>query len=78
MKAFKDASGNVRVFRPDRNFDRMNKSMTRLAMPSLPEGFFDCLKALLKLDESWIPDKEGYALYIRPTAIGTSSDLGKC
>jgi branched-chain amino acid aminotransferase len=77
MKAFKDAKGTVRLFRPDCNMNRLKYSMERLAMPTLDmDGFLDCIKALLKTDEDWIPTKEGYSMYIRPTAIGTSPFLG--
>ena len=77
MKAYKDQKGNIRLFRPDRNFARFNSSMTRLAMPELDiDGLYDCLKWLLHLDESWIPHHDGYAIYIRPTAIGSSPFLG--
>lgn len=78
MKAYKDSNGEVRLFRPNKNIERMNHSMTRLSMPSVSDndGFLNCLKTLVKLDESWIPEKEGYSLYIRPTAIGTSPFLG--
>jgi branched-subunit amino acid aminotransferase/4-amino-4-deoxychorismate lyase len=77
MKAYKDREGKIRLFRPEKNMARLNHSMTRLAMPSFNgEGFLECLKALLQLDSSWIPDQEGYSMYIRPTAIGTSPYLG--
>ena len=77
MKAYKDREGRIRMFRPDKNMARLHHSMTRLAMPGFnADGFLDCLKTLLRLDESWVPDKEGYSIYIRPTAIGTSPYLG--
>lgn len=78
MKAYKDSNGDVRLFRPNKNIERMNHSMTRLSMPGISgnNGFLECLKTLIKLDESWIPQQEGYSLYIRPTAIGTSPFLG--
>jgi len=78
MKAYKDKSGTIRMFRPDKNMERMNHSMTRLGMPAISgnNDFLECMKTLLKLDQSWIPDKEGYAIYLRPTAIGTSPFLG--
>jgi len=77
MKAYKDREGTIRFFRPDKNMARLNHSMTRLAMPGFnADGFMECLKELLKLDESWVPDQEGYSMYIRPTAIGTSPYLG--
>jgi len=77
MKAYKDKDGNVRMFRPDKNMARMHHSMTRLAMPSFnADGFLECIKCLLRTDESWVPSEEGYSVYIRPTAIGTSPYLG--
>lgn len=78
MKAYKDKKGHVRMFRPDKNMERLNTSMTRLGMPTIAgsDGFLECLKELLRVDESWIPDKEGYSIYLRPTAIGTSPFLG--
>lgn len=30
----------------------------------------------MKLDERWIPEGEGYSLYLRPTMIGTQASLG--
>lgn len=77
MKAFKNSAGEILLFRPDKNIDRMKFSMQRLAMPSFnDDGFLECLKQLLRLDSSWIPEKDGYSIYIRPTAIGTSPTLG--
>ena len=77
MKAYKDREGRIRMFRPDKNMARLHGSMVRLAMPGFnQESFLECLKALLKIDESWIPNEEGYSIYIRPTAIGTSPYLG--
>lgn len=77
MKAYKDKEGNIRMFRPDSNMERLNNSMNRLALPAFDgENFLECLKELIRVDESWIPTEEGYSLYIRPTAIGNSPYLG--
>jgi branched-chain amino acid aminotransferase len=77
MKAYKDKHGKVRLFRPDKNMQRFSDSMERLALPSLDKaGFLECLKQLVLVDKEWIPDQDGYSLYIRPTAIGTSPYLG--
>lgn len=78
MKAYKDQKGDIRLFRPDKNMERMNYSMTRLSMPPINgnDGLLECIKELIRVDSSWVPDKEGYSLYIRPTAIGTSPLLG--
>ena len=55
------------LFRPLDNCDRLNKSAERLVIPQIPEDIFmDGLKALLEIDNAWIPKKEGSSLYIRP------------
>ncbi len=53
--------------------NRLDSSMQRLSMPPLDkEGYLACLKKLVALDAKWVPSEEGYSLYIRPTAIGTT------
>jgi branched-chain amino acid aminotransferase len=77
MKAYKDKEGNIRLFRPLRNMARMNDSMSRLYMPSFDgEEYVKCLEALLKVEERWIPEGEGFSIYLRPTAISTYPFLG--
>ena len=67
MKAYKDAEGTTLLFRPLENCKRLNKSAERLVIPQIPEEIFmSGLKALLKVDEAWIPTNEGSSLYIRP------------
>ncbi len=67
MKAYKDANEDVWLFRPMDNYKRLNISANRLAMPELPEDYFmEGLKALLKVDNEWIPKQDGSSLYIRP------------
>ncbi|GAB1307928.1 branched-chain amino acid aminotransferase [Urechidicola sp. KH5] len=67
MKAYKDANGDILLFRPRDNWDRLNKSASRLMIPEVPEEIFmDGLKQLLQVDSDWIPTQEGSSLYIRP------------
>ncbi|WP_234110565.1 branched-chain amino acid aminotransferase [Chryseobacterium sp. R2A-55] len=76
MKAYKDKDGQVFLFRPEKNFSRINKSATRLAMPEVTEEMFlDGLKALVDLDRAWIPEGEGMSLYIRPLIFATEEAL---
>lgn len=73
MKAYKDDKLNTWLFRPEENFNRLNKSAVRLAIPKIPkEIFFDGMTELLKIDNEWIPKTTGCSLYIRPIifAIG--------
>mgnify|MGYP003672103216 FL=1 len=67
MKAYKDNKGNTLLFRPLENCKRLNKSAERLVIPQIPEDIFmEGLKQLLKVDNDFIPTKEGSSLYIRP------------
>ncbi|NKI26231.1 branched-chain amino acid aminotransferase [Arenibacter sp. 6A1] len=72
MKAYKDSEKKVWLFRPLDNHKRINISSKRLAIPEIPEDYFmEGLKALLKVDEQWIPTSEGSSLYIRPFIFAT-------
>jgi len=77
MKAYKDADGEIRLFRPDLNMERMNNSMERLSLPTFDgDAMTECLKELIRIDADWIPQGEGYSLYIRPTGISTHPNIG--
>jgi branched-chain amino acid aminotransferase len=46
-------------------------------MPEVPkEIFLDGLRTLLKLDQAWVPAKEGCSLYIRPFMFATDEYVG--
>lgn len=67
MKAYKDNSGDVWLFRPDQNIQRLNKSAERLAIPQFPESVFhQGLLKLVDMDRDWIQPGRGNSLYIRP------------
>ena len=67
MKAFKDDQGKIRLFRPDENYKRINRSAHRLQIPEFPENyFFEGLNKLLQLDQDWVKQGVGNSLYIRP------------
>lgn len=77
MKAYKDKTGEVRLFRPDKNMARLNKSSARIALPTFaPEPMMDLIAKFAKLEERFIPNERGYSLYLRPTMIGTQKTLG--
>ncbi|WKT46317.1 Branched-chain amino acid aminotransferase II [Fusarium oxysporum f. sp. vasinfectum] len=77
MKAYKDKDGKVRLFRPDKNMARLNKSAARIALPTFePQALTELISKLAQLDSRFIPDKRGYSLYLRPTMIGTQKTLG--
>ncbi|MDQ4141103.1 MAG: branched-chain amino acid aminotransferase [Bacteroidota bacterium] len=77
LKAYKNEQGEISVFRPVANLDRLNISAERLCMPTLPEELFmQGLTELLRLDADWIPSAPGSALYIRPFMFATGEFLG--
>ena len=77
MKAFRGADGRARLFRPEMNMARLARTMTALSLPALDErGFLAAIARLVAVDDAWIPDGEGFSLYIRPTVIGTQPTLG--
>lgn len=77
MKAYRDKEGNSYLFRPDMNAKRSNQTCERLCMPQIPEeDYVEAVKALVKVDEDWIPRDEGTSLYIRPFIIATQPYLG--
>ncbi|KAB8152510.1 branched-chain amino acid aminotransferase [Kordia sp. TARA_039_SRF] len=72
MKAFKDADNQIWLFRPEDNFNRINKSSHRMAIPEFPkEYFFEGLTQLLRMESEWIQKGKGNSLYIRPFVIAT-------
>lgn len=77
MKAYKDSSSNIRLFRPDKNMKRFNSSATRIALPSFDgPSLISVIKKFVRLEERFIPSTRGYSLYLRPTMIGTQRTLG--
>eukprot|EP00298_Acanthocystis_sp_HF-20_P015663 c21219_g1_i1.p1 GENE.c21219_g1_i1~~c21219_g1_i1.p1 ORF type:complete len:399 (+),score=145.71 c21219_g1_i1:1862-3058(+) len=77
MKAYKDKSGKVRLFRPELNMARMNRTASRLSLPSFNgDQLLACIKELLRTDQRWVPSSRGFSLYIRPTIIATHNVLG--
>lgn len=76
MKAYRTSEG-LKLFRPKKNFERLNRSNARLSIPHLDEELaYEGLMQLLKVDRDWIPAAEGTSLYIRPFIIATEPALG--
>jgi branched-chain amino acid aminotransferase len=77
MKASKSIDGTPLFFRPEMHAKRFNESASRMCMPELPEEWFlEALHRLVELDQAWIPNKEGSALYIRPVMFATDHFIG--
>ena len=77
LKAYRGTDGKVRLFRPEMNAKRTNNTNDRLCIPNIPvEDFVEAVKAVVKVDEDWIPTADGTSLYIRPFIIATDEFLG--
>lgn len=77
LKAYRCHDGKILLFRPEKNFERFNRSARRMCMPEIPlDVQLEALENLLKLDVDWIPHSLGSSLYIRPTMIATEPALG--
>ena len=77
LKAYRTADGSIQLFRPEENARRMINSSERLCLPQLPEeDFIQLVKALVKLDQDWVPHSDGTSLYIRPFLLGNDETLG--
>lgn len=77
LKAYKAEDGRVLLFRPNKNIERANRTNRRICIPEIPEeDFLQAIKAIVKMDEAWIPTKPGTSLYIRPFVIATDPFLG--
>lgn len=79
LKAYRGHDGKLRVFRIDRNAARLRTSATRISLPGFePEEVKKLILALLSVDaDRWLPKSQaGGFLYVRPTIIGTSAQLG--
>ncbi|VDD91852.1 unnamed protein product [Enterobius vermicularis] len=77
MKAYRGVDGKVRLFRPDKNMERLKRSIARATLPTFSfTELLEIIKELVCLDKEWIPSGTGHALYIRPAVIGTDKQLG--
>lgn len=77
LKAYKTETGEIQLFRPQKNIERMNNTCKRLCVPEIPESdALDAIKAIVSADKDWVPDDVGTSLYIRPFIIATDPFLG--
>lgn len=77
MKAYRAPDGRVVLFRPEKNMARLNLSNDRLCIPPLDEAFaVEAVKKLVSVEQDWIPEGEGTALYIRPFIIAVDPHVG--
>ncbi|KAK3893273.1 hypothetical protein Pcinc_002906 [Petrolisthes cinctipes] len=77
MKAFRGVDDEIRLFRPHKNMERMNRTAARCSLPTFDgDELIAILKKMISVDQEWVPHTESSSLYIRPTLIGTEPTLG--
>ncbi|KAM6996783.1 LOW QUALITY PROTEIN: branched-chain-amino-acid aminotransferase, cytosolic-like [Passerculus sandwichensis] len=77
LKAFRGDDDKIRIFRPELNMERMQRSAKRVCLPEFDgDELLECIRALVRLEGRWVPRDPQSSLYIRPTFIGTEPTLG--
>jgi branched-chain amino acid aminotransferase len=77
MKAFRGADGRVRLFRLPDHARRLNRSAQYMCIPEIePALVEESIRAVVEVDQHWVPKLAGTSLYIRPTVIATETFLG--
>jgi len=76
LKAYRRADGFVQLFRPWDNMSRLNASAERIGLPQVNEtDALKAIKALVELDQRWVPSDPGTSLYIRPFLFASDPSL---
>ena len=78
MKAYTTEKGQIVVFRPDLNAERMEMSAKRLEMPVFPKDrFVEAVIETVKANASYVPPYgTGATLYLRPYMFGSDPVIG--
>lgn len=77
LKAYRTKSGEIQLFRPEKNMARLNLSNDRLCIPRIDEEFaVEAIKKLVSVDKDWVPHGEGTSLYIRPFIFAVDPYVG--
>jgi branched-chain amino acid aminotransferase len=77
LKAYRWQNGEICLFRPRMNYERLNRSAKRLCIPEVDvDDAMEATLQLVRLEKDWIPSDPGTSLYIRPNVIATESALG--
>ncbi|MCL2755347.1 MAG: branched-chain-amino-acid transaminase, partial [Oscillospiraceae bacterium] len=74
---YRTSEDKILLFRPEKNFARMNVSAERSVIPPIDEEFaLKALCELIKTDCDWVPRAVGASLYLRPFIIAVDPFLG--
>ncbi|MGI5870519.1 MAG: branched-chain amino acid aminotransferase [Bacillota bacterium] len=77
LKAYRGVDNKIRLFRPQLNIQRMNRSARRLCIPPIEEEkVMEALLEFVRLEADWIPTADQGALYLRPFIFAYDPQLG--
>lgn len=77
LKAYRVETEQPVLFRPEKNWQRLDTSAERMLMPALPqELFMQGLFSVTAYCGNLIPRKPEHSLYLRPFMLGTQPALG--
>ncbi|MBD5134381.1 MAG: branched-chain amino acid aminotransferase [Lachnospiraceae bacterium] len=78
LKAYTTEKGQIVIFRPDLNAERLEDSARRIEMPVFPkERFVDAVVKTIEANEAYVPPYgSGATLYVRPYMFGSSPVIG--
>jgi branched-chain amino acid aminotransferase len=77
LKVFRGQDGRLRLFRPQKHVERLNRTAERMCIPPLdPELTLRSWTTLVDVDRDWVPSAVGTSLYVRPIIIASEPFLG--
>ncbi|KAG8384233.1 hypothetical protein BUALT_Bualt04G0096600 [Buddleja alternifolia] len=77
LKAYRKHDGNILLFRPEENAQRLRNGAERMCMPApTVDQFLEAVKATVLANQRWIPPPGKGSLYIRPLLMGSGAVLG--
>lgn len=77
MKAQRTEEGNIVLFRPECNAERMRDGASRLSMVApTTEEFVSAVESVVRANASMVPPQGKGSLYLRPLLMGTGPILG--
>ena len=76
LKAYRQESGHIAVFRPNDHGRRFARSAERLAMPALPVALFtEAVEAYVRANQDEVPHARDQSLYLRPIMFASEANL---
>lgn len=78
LKAYTTENGDIVIFRPELNAERMMTSARGLRMPEFPkEKFLEAVEEVIRANAAWVPPYgSGASLYLRPYMFASGVVIG--